>query len=127
MLTFRYSRRRERSYTTDLEGFGYNPNGATITDEDRVEANFSAATDDNLALDVNAAVVTNLAVSPSTGEADSGQQVTLTLTMSEPVTVGLTGGIADAELELRRRRDLRQRSVQSLRWNFGVRLCCWRR
>ena len=43
-------------------------------------------------LDVNAATVTTLTVSPSSGEADSGRQVTLTLTMSEALTVNLTGG-----------------------------------
>ena len=36
--------------------------------------------------------MTNLTVLPAGGEADSGQTVTLTLTMSEAITVNLTGG-----------------------------------
>jgi hypothetical protein len=79
-------------YATDLQILGYKPNGATITDAHGVNANLSGATDGDLALDVNAAVVTGLSTLPSTGEADSGQQVTLALTMSEPGSVDLTGG-----------------------------------
>ncbi len=70
----------------------YNPNGAVVTDAHGVDADFSGATQYDLALDVNAAIVTNLTVSPASGEADAGQQVTLALTMSEAVTVNLTGG-----------------------------------
>jgi uncharacterized protein YjbI with pentapeptide repeats len=79
-------------YTTDLQILGYNPNGATVTDAHGVNANLSGATQYDLALDVNAATVTNLAAFPSSGEADIGQTVTLTLTMSEPITVNLAGG-----------------------------------
>ena len=80
------------AYTTDLQVLGYNAKGATVTDAHGVNADVSGAMQYDLGLDVNAATVTNLTVSPSTGEADSGRQVTLTLTMSEPVTVNLTGG-----------------------------------
>ena len=47
-------------YTIDLQVLGYNPNGATVTDAHGVDADFSGATEYDLALDVNAAVVTNL-------------------------------------------------------------------
>ena len=79
-------------YTADLQVLAFNPNGATVTDAHGVNADFSGAAQYDLALDVNAAIVTNLTASPSSGEVDSGQQVTLTLTMSEAVTVNLTGG-----------------------------------
>ena len=79
-------------YTTDLQLLTYKANGATVTDAHGVNADLSGVTQFDLALDVNAVTVTNLTVSPATGEADSGQTVTLTLTLSEPVTVNLTGG-----------------------------------
>jgi hypothetical protein len=79
-------------YATDLQILGFNANGAAISDAHGVAADLSGATDDDLALDVNAAIVTGVAASPSTGEADSGQEVELTLTMNEAVVVNLTGG-----------------------------------
>jgi T5SS/PEP-CTERM-associated repeat protein len=87
------------NYTTDLQVLGYNPNGATVADAYGVNADLSGATQYDLALDVNAAVVASLAVSPTTGEADSGQQITLTLTMSAPVSVDLTGGSPTLSLD----------------------------
>ena len=86
-------------YTTDLQVLGYNANGVTVTDAHGVNADLSGATQADLALHVNAAVVTKLAVSPSVGEAESGRQVTLTLTMSEPVSVNLTGGSPTLSLD----------------------------
>ena len=79
-------------YTSDLQILSYNPNGATVADAHGVSADLSAATDFDLALDVNAAVVTSLAVAPSAGEVDSGQFLTLTLIMSEAVTVNTSVG-----------------------------------
>jgi hypothetical protein len=70
----------------------FNSNGAAITDTHGVNADFSAATQYDLALDVNAAIVTNVTASPLDGEASSGQLVKLTLAMSEAVTVNTSGG-----------------------------------
>ena len=71
---------------------GFNPNGATVTDANGVSPDFSGLAQFDLGLDVNAATVTDVTASPSTGEADSGQQVLLTLAMSEAVTVNTAGG-----------------------------------
>jgi hypothetical protein len=79
-------------YATDLSIVGFAASGATITDVNGVNADFSAASQYDLGLGVNAAIVTNVTASPSTGEVSSGQKVTLTLVMNEAVTVNTTGG-----------------------------------
>jgi hypothetical protein len=79
-------------YTRDLTVTGLNLNGAIIADGNGVNADLSGAAGADLALDVNAAVVTKVTASPAIGEADSGQKVTLTVTLSGPVTVNTTGG-----------------------------------
>jgi phage baseplate assembly protein gpV len=86
-------------YTNDLETLGVVLNGAVISDAHGVNANFSAAIDDDLAIDVNAAIVTDVTASPSTGEADAGAPVYLMLTMSEAVTVGTSGGSPTLSLD----------------------------
>jgi hypothetical protein len=79
-------------YATDLQILGYAANNATLTDAHGVAAKLAGAADDDLALDDNAAVVTGVAASPSTGEAGGGQEVKLTLTMNEAVVVNTAGG-----------------------------------
>ena len=79
-------------YAVGLTVIGYNPNGATVTDANGVSANFSSLTQDDLYTDVNAAIVTDVTASPSTGEADSGAEVVVTLTMNEAVAVTATHG-----------------------------------
>ena len=61
-----------------------------MTDANGVTPDFSGVAQFDPGLDVNAAYVTN--VTTSTGEADTGQLVKLTVTMSEAVTVTTTGG-----------------------------------
>ena len=78
-------------YATDLAVRGFDPNGATITDAHGVSANLSLEGDDDLAIEINAAIVTDVTASASTTEATSGEAVTLTLTMSEAVTVNTAG------------------------------------
>ncbi len=79
-------------HATDLTVLGVNPNGATITDANGVSPDLSGVAQFDPGLSVNSAIVTNVTASPSTGEADSGQLVKLTLAMSEAVTVNTTGG-----------------------------------
>ncbi len=84
-------------YGPGLSVAGFNANGASVTDANGVSPDFSGLAQSTLGLDVNAATVASVTASPS-GEADSGQQVLLTLTMSEPVTVNTTGGSPTLDL-----------------------------
>src|SRR5262249_1466668 len=96
-LVFDYTA-ASNEYTTDLTVLRVNLNGATIQDANGANSNFSAASNYELGLDVNAAVVTNVTTSPQTGEVGGGQTVTLTLDMSGPVTVDTTGGTPSLDL-----------------------------
>jgi hypothetical protein len=91
MLVFDYNV-GANDYSTDLTVLALNLNGATIKDTNGVNADVSGAANSDLALDVNAAVVTDVTVTPQTGEADSGAKVTLTLAMSGAVTVNTKAG-----------------------------------
>ena len=55
-------------YATNLTVVGFDPNGATVTDANGVGPDFSGAAQFDLGLDVNAAVVTSVTTSPSSGE-----------------------------------------------------------
>jgi hypothetical protein len=85
-------------YTTDLTVLAFNPNGTNIRDANGVAADLSGAAGSDLALDVNAAVVTEVAASPQIGEVSAGQKVALTLTLSEGVTVVTAGGSPTLDL-----------------------------
>jgi hypothetical protein len=54
-------------YATGLTVSRFNANGATIVDANGISPDFSAAAQYDLGLDVNAAIVTNVTASPSTG------------------------------------------------------------
>ena len=85
-------------YGPGLSVAGFNANGASVTDANGVSPDFSGLAQSTLGLDVNAATVASVTASPSSGEAVSGQQVLLTLTMGVPVTVGTTGGPPSLDL-----------------------------
>jgi hypothetical protein len=64
-----------------------NPNGANIQDANGHSVDFSRILNHSLALQINPSPLTVSSVTPSqTGEIDAGQQVQLTLTMSETFT-----------------------------------------
>ena len=79
---------------------------------------FSGLAQSDLGLAVNAATVTNVTASPTA----NGQEVALTLTLSEAATVNLTGGIAEALPQRRLNRDLQQQGLESVGRKVGVRL-----
>ena len=71
---------------TNLSVTSVNPNGATITDANGHTVNFNPALNQAVGVEIDPATVTG--VTPSrTGEFDSGQQVQLTVSFSQSLTV----------------------------------------
>ncbi len=71
------------------------PNGATISDGNGNTPNFAGAAATFSGLQISAPsgpTLTSITESPTTGDLDAGKSVTLTLTMSEVVTVNTSGG-----------------------------------
>ena len=92
-LTFSYTVAAGQN-TPDLKVAGVNLNGATILDGAGNTANLSLAglTQGSPQIDTTAPTVSAVAESPASGDLDAGKTVTLTLTMSENVTVSTAGG-----------------------------------
>ena len=80
--------------TADLTVTAVNLNGATITDGAGNAANLSldGLTQSGPQIDTTAPTISSIAESPSSGDFNAGKVVTLTLGMSETVTVNTTGG-----------------------------------
>ena len=87
-LTFSYTVAAGQN-TPDLTATAVNLNSATIIDGAGNAANLSLTglTQTGPQIDTSAPMVSSLVASPSTGDLDAGKTVTLTLAMSEAVTV----------------------------------------
>ena len=79
-------------YAVGLSVAGFNPDGATATDANGVDPDFSGLAQSDLRLDVNSKTLVNVAVSLPTGTAFDGKQVLATMTLSGPVTVNTARG-----------------------------------
>ena len=92
-LTFSYTVLAGQN-TPDLQATAVNLNGATIADGAGNAANLSISglTQGSPQVDTTAPTVAAVAESPSSGDLTAGATVTLTLTMSEVVTVNSSGG-----------------------------------
>jgi hypothetical protein len=89
VLTFGYTVAAGQN-TPDLAGTGLNLNGATIQDGGGNNADLSGAVTNpagTLKIDTTPPTVTGVVSSPATGEATTGQLVSISLNMSEAVTV----------------------------------------
>jgi hypothetical protein len=74
-------------HSRNLAISNFNPNGAIIADANGHSVDFSRVLNQPLSLQINPSALTVTSLSPSkTGEVDAGQQVQLTLTMSEAFT-----------------------------------------
>ena len=81
--------------TSDLTVTAFNANGATIVNGAGTAATMTGAVTNpagTLQIDTTTPVISSIAESPSSGDLNAGKTVTLTLGMSEAVTVNTTGG-----------------------------------
>ena len=92
-LTFSYTVAAGQN-TPDLTVTAVNLNGATITDGAGNAANLSLTglTQGSPQIDTTAPTISSIAESPSSGDLNAGKTVTLTLDISENVTVNTAGG-----------------------------------
>ena len=92
-LTFSYTVAAGQN-TSDLTVTAVNLNSATVTDGAGNAANLSLTglTQSGPQIDTTPPTVTALSESPSSGDLNAGKTVTITLDMSEVVTVNTTGG-----------------------------------
>ena len=92
-LTFSYTVAAGQN-TTDLAATVVNLNSATITDGSGNAANLSLTglTQTGPQIDTTAPAIISIAESPLSGDLNAGKVVTITLNMSEVVTVNTTGG-----------------------------------
>ena len=92
-LTFSYTVAAGQN-TAALAATAVNLNGATIADGAGNAANLSliGLTQTGPQIDTTAPTISSITESPSSGDLNAGKTVTLTLTMSENVTVNTTGG-----------------------------------
>ena len=92
-LTFSYTVLAGQN-TPDLMVTGVNLNGGTIQDNAGNAANLSLTgiAQGSPAIDTTAPTVSSVVESPASGDFNAGKTVTLTLTMSENVTVNTAGG-----------------------------------
>ena len=92
-LTFSYTVAAGQN-TSSLAATAINLNSASITDGAGNAANLSLSglTQSGPQIDTTAPTITSIAESPSSGDLNAGKVVTITLDMSEAVTVNTTGG-----------------------------------
>ena len=92
-LTFSYTAAAGQT-TAGLAATTINLNGATIADGAGNAANLSLSgvTQSGPQIDTTAPVISSVVESPSSGDLNAGKTVTLTIALSENVTVNTTGG-----------------------------------
>ena len=107
-LTFSYTVVAGQN-TAALAATAVNLNGATIKDGAGNAANLSLSglTQTGPQIDVTGPTISSVVETPSSGDLNAGHVVTLTLDLSEAVTV--SGRHADADAQRRRHRDLYRR------------------
>ena len=110
-LTFSYTVGAGQN-TAALAATAVNLNSATITDGAGNAANLSLTglTQSGPQIDTMTPTITSLAESPASGDLNAGKTVTLTMNLSEAVTVG--GRHPDADPQRRRHRHLYRRLRQ---------------
>ena len=94
VLTFTYTVGASDSNVASLSATAINLNGATVQDGAGNTANLSLSglTQSGPQIDTTTPTVTAVTESPSSGDLNAGKTVTLTLAMSENVTVNTAGG-----------------------------------
>ena len=100
-LTFSYTVAAGQN-TSDLTVTAFNANGATIVNSAGTAATMAGAVTNpagTLLIDTTAPVINSISESPSNGDLDAGKTVTLTLGMSEVVSVNTTGGTPTLTLD----------------------------